>query len=181
MSNTTSRNNVRATPYFLRGAMVTAAIVATAAVRPRVVGAQSIGAAQPARSDSIIMASARGMIDSANAAWLAAMRRQDVAAIVAPYADSAVFVTPSGASVTGRGAIAQLMRERFAHNGPISGGTIHQDGLTAQGPYIYEWGHATVDYVRDGVTKHAPGRYVTVWASDAGGRWYIIRNLSLAP
>ena len=180
MSNTTTRNTVRATSRSVRSAMMAAAIVAIVVVPPPVAGAQSVSG-RPARSDSVIIASARATIDSANTEWLAAMKRQDVAAIVAPYADSAVFVTPSGASVTGRGAIAQLMRERFAHNGPITGGNIHQDGLTVQGPYIYEWGHATADCVRDSVTKRAPGRYVTVWASDANGRWRIIRNLSLAP
>lgn len=143
--------------------------------------AQSTRAAQPALSDSAIVASARGTIDSANTDWLAAVQRQDVASIIAPYADSAVFITASGASFTGRGAIARMLRDRFAQNGAASGGTIHQDGLAVQGSYIYEWGHAAVDYVRDGVTRHAPGRYVTVWARDPEGRWRIIRNLSLAP
>jgi len=181
MSNPKTRRDARANRPGVRRAALTAAVVAAAVVLPPTAHAQSIATAQPLRSDSATIASARGTIDSVNTEWLAAMKHQDVASIVAPYADSAVFVLPSGASVMGRDAIAHMMRERFARNGPITGGTIHQDGLTPQGPYIYEWGHATVDYVRDGATTHTPGRYVTVWASDAQGRWRIIRNLSLAP
>lgn len=168
-------------PPFARRATVIAALVVRAVVQPSIAHAQSIGAAPPPLSDGAIIASARDPIDSANAAWRTAMKRRDVAAIVAPYADGAVFVVPSGASVTGRDAIARLMRDRFAQNGPATGATIHQDGLAVAGPYIYEWGHATVEYLRDGATMRAPGRYVTVWARDAGGRWRIIRNLSLAP
>ena len=63
--------------------------------------AAPLAAAPPER----VPADARAAIAAANAAWVPAMQRQDVAAIVEPYADDGVFVTPTGESVKGRAAI----------------------------------------------------------------------------
>lgn len=123
---------------------------------------------------------ARKTIEEANQSWLGAMRRQDAAAIAEPYADDAVFVTASGVTATGRTAIAQLMRDRFAQPSKVVGGRLIQDGIVRQGSSIYEWGHATLDLAApDGTASRSVGRYLTVWQQKPGGRWEIIRNLSL--
>ncbi|HEV8410593.1 MAG TPA: DUF4440 domain-containing protein [Gemmatimonadaceae bacterium] len=123
---------------------------------------------------------ARTTIEKANADWLAAMKRSDAVATAEPYADDAVFVTSTGESVRGRPAIEKLMRDRFASGGHAIGGSIKQDGITAVGNLIYEWGHASLQLARDGAKPtDFKGRYVTVWAADSAGRWRIIRNLSL--
>jgi uncharacterized protein (TIGR02246 family) len=121
-------------------------------------------------------ADARETIEKANAAWLPAVLRKDPAPIVEPYAEDAVFVTATGETARGREAILKLMRERFAKPVTVTGGDLKQDGIALAGPLIYEWGHATLK-LSDGTT--GAGRYLTVWARGADGRWRISRNLSL--
>jgi uncharacterized protein (TIGR02246 family) len=119
---------------------------------------------------------ARETIEKANAAWLPAVLKKDPAPIVEPYAEDSVFITATGEAASGRGAILKLMRERFAKPVTITGGDLKQDGIALAGPLIYEWGHATLT-LSDGTTS--AGRYLTVWARGADGRWRISRNLSL--
>jgi ketosteroid isomerase-like protein len=136
--------------------------------------------AAPAARRPRVPLAARRTITAANAEWLRAMKRQDIAGIVEPYDQDAVFVAATGEAVRGRPAIERLMRDRFAKIGRVVGGTIVEDGLTRVGTMIYEWGHADLQLSRDGgkptVSK---GRYLTVWKPDASGHWRIIRNLSL--
>jgi ketosteroid isomerase-like protein len=62
----------------------------------------------------------------------------------------------------------------------LRGGRLVQDGITRAGALLYEWGHAELEIARPGgEPAHVTGRYLTVWRQDAGGRWRIIRNLSL--
>lgn len=134
----------------------------------------------PAPQDSIPSA-ARATIAKTNAGWLEAMKRQDAAAIAAIYGDTAVFVTADGQSLRGQKTIEAFERGRFEKNGRVIDGTIEDDGLTRAGPYVYEWGHATLRVTAtSGKTTSVTGRFLTVWAADANGQWRIIRNLSLA-
>ncbi len=127
-----------------------------------------------------ISAAARRTIERANADWLSAMKRGDAVTTSEPYADDAVFVTSKGESVRGRAAIEKMMHDRFVSGGVAVDGTIKQDGLTAVGAMIYEWGHASLKLALDGAKPtEFTGRYLTVWAADSGGRWRIIRNMSL--
>jgi len=130
--------------------------------------------------DAGVPADARATINAANAEWIPALKAHDAATIAAPYTDDGIFVTATGAVTKGREAIAQLMRDRFAQMGTVTGGELVQDGLTRQGTFIYEWGHASLELTRDGAGPvHSGGRYLTVWQKTAAGRWAIIRNLSL--
>ncbi len=129
--------------------------------------------------EGAVPADARTTIAAANAAWLPALKAQDDAAIAEPYADAGIFVAPTGAVVKGRDGVRQLMRERFAQTGRVTGGQLVQDGMTRQGPFIYEWGHATLEIERQGTPSQSRGRYLTVWQKNAAGRWEIVRNLSL--
>ena len=121
---------------------------------------------------------AAAAISAANAQWLPAMKRADVAAIVAPYADDAVFVTAAGEAVRGRAAIAELYRARLTGI-VISGGDIVSDGrVAATADLVYEWGHAWLDRtLPDGRHAHGGGPYLTVWRRDESGHWRIIRNV----
>ena len=140
----------------------------------------ALGASLLAAPPERVPADARAAIAAANAAWVPAMQHQDIAAIVEPYADDGVFVTPTGESVKGRAAIGQLMRDRFAKTGRMVAGTITQDGLVRVGDLIYEWGHAEMRLAQEGGAEtSAAGRYLTVWRHEADGGWRIARNLSL--
>ena len=126
-----------------------------------------------------VPADARSAIDASNSNWVPALKHGDAAAVAAPYADDAVFVTAQGFVVKGRDGVGQLMRSRFTQMGTVVSGSIVQDGLTVQGDLVYEWGHANVESTKDGVKQHSGGRYLTVWKKGAGGQWQIVRNLSL--
>ena len=130
--------------------------------------------------DSTIPADARETIAAANADWIPALKRHDADAIAAPYADDGVFVTATGDVFKGRAAVAQLMRDRLAQMGTVVSGSLLQDGITRQGALVYEWGHADLELARQGAPpQHSRGRYLTVWQQGKGGRWQIVRNLSL--
>jgi len=117
-------------------------------------------------------------ISAANAQWLPAMKRGDVATIVAPYADDAVFVTAAGEAVRGRTAIAELYRARLASSA-VTGGDIVSEGRVAATPeLVYEWGHASLLLRhQDGTRAQGGGSYLTVWRRDQSGHWLIIRNV----
>ncbi len=143
------------------------------------VGMASVSASAQSQHEEID-AAARTIIAKANADWMDGMKRRDVEAVVAAYDADAVFVTATGESVRGRSAIAQLMRDRFATLGRVTGGRIVQDGITAVGTTIYEWGHAELEVAESGrAAAETRGRYLTVWRKDGTGRWLIVRNLSL--
>ena len=154
---------------------------ATVAVMSLAMSSAAWGQGAPARDARAVPAEARHTINEANAEWLRAMKRGDAAAAAQPYADDAVFVTSTGESARGRDAIVQLMRDRFASGGRAIDGDIVEDGLTAVGARIYEWGHASLKLARGNAAPTAfKGRYLTVWAADSAGHWRIVRNLSLS-
>lgn len=127
-----------------------------------------------------VPAEARRTILKANADWLEAMKREDAAAAAEPYDSASIFVTASGQSVRGRSAIEALMRERFAKSGRTIGGEVVEDGLVPAGAMLYEWGHLNLRLEGPGGGAGSlSGRYLTVWAKDAAGRWRITRNLAL--
>lgn len=127
----------------------------------------------------VISPAAAAAISDANAQWLPAMKRGDMAAIVAPYADDALFVTAKGDAIRGRAAIAELYRQRLAAIAGVVDGDIVSDGrVAATAELVYEWGHATLVLAhKDGSHSRGGGPYLTVWQRDGAGQWRIIRNV----
>ena len=162
-----------------RPVLVLSGIAAAAVLVAPALAAQGTAGAAAADSTSV-PASARAAIDSVNAAWLPALQRKDGAAIADAYADDGVLMAAAGETVRGRAAVEQAMRAMAARGGSVLGGRLVQDGITRAGALIYEWGHADLEVARPGAAPaHVTGRYLTVWRQDPGGRWRIIRNLSL--
>lgn len=140
----------------------------------------SASAAVPSQTTAAgvaLIASARAAIDAANNEWLPAMRAHDARKVAAPYAVGALFVLANGDSVRGRSAIQKMYQDRFGKPGKIVSGQLVEDGLTAAGNLIYEWGHARVVLDRGGKSVVSAGNYLTVWQRDPHGQWQIIRNL----
>jgi len=142
-------------------------------------GAVLLAAAAAAAAPPPVSAEATAAINEANAQFLPAMKRGDVAAIVAPYSDDALFVTAEGASVRGREAIAALYRQRLAAIAGVVAGDIVSDGrVAASAALVYEWGHATLVVAhKDGSHSRGGGPYLTVWQRDGAGHWHIVRNI----
>ncbi len=126
-----------------------------------------------------ISAAAATAIREANTQWLPAMKRGDVAAIVAPYSQDALFVTAKGEAVRGHDAIAELYRSRLAAVAAVVGGDIVSDGEVAATPdLVYEWGHGSLILMqKDGGQSKGGGPYLTVWHKDSAGHWLIVRNI----
>ena len=141
-------------------------------------------AARPggALDTAAVIASARGDIDAANAAWIPGLRQRDAARIVAAYADSGLFVAADGSVTRGREAVARMYAAAFPRLREIIDGGVVQDGLTvASADRLYEWGHAWLAMAA--ATPGAPptrsgGAYLTVWQRGADGHWRIARNLA---
>jgi uncharacterized protein (TIGR02246 family) len=142
-----------------------------------VLSAAGASAAQSSR----IPRQARQTIDKANAAWVIATEgKGPMSAVADAFARDAVFVASSGDIVRGRKAIEQFMSDRLQKSGPATKVTAVQDGVRREGEFIYEWGHAVMQFSHaGGKTITERGRYLTVWEADSAGHWRITRNLSL--
>lgn len=138
--------------------------------------ATAAGATGPAEAERMI-AEAKPAIEAANHDWLPAIERQDAKALAAPYAENGIFLTATGESIVGRTAIERLYQDRFAKSRVVDADLI-QDGLTAQGALIYEWGHARIESEQGGTRATRTAAYLTVWQRGQDGVWRIIRNLT---
>lgn len=124
------------------------------------------------------LASARPVIEAANADWIPAMQAHDARRIAAAYADDGLFILPDGKVIAGRAAVEALTQRRFTPGFKVLSGGLTQDGLTYTGGVIIEWGHGGLTSTdATGQTRTSSGPYLTVWKRDAAGQWRIIRNL----
>jgi len=129
-------------------------------------------------SANALMASAKPAIDAADEDWLPAMRAHDAARLAKPYAGDALFVRANGDTIRGRSAIQKMYQSEFTKPAKVVSGYLKEDGLAAAGSRIYEWGHTRIVLDRGtGKPVVSAGRYLTVRAQDAAGRWKIILNL----
>ena len=122
------------------------------------------------------LASAAPSIDKANEEWTRAIVTGDAEVLAAPYAANGIFVGPDGAEVHGRAAVrAMYAKPRTVK---VLKASIHSDGRVAADPDdVYEWGSASMTIERDGKSRSASGRYLTVWHSD-GTKWVITHNIA---
>jgi len=125
------------------------------------------------------LATARPVIERANAEWLGAMKAKNAEALAAPYAEDGVFVLANGQELVGRAAIVDFYRGRMTGLAQVLDGGIHHEGMAlARDGLIYEWGHGgatTVDTA--GHRSASDGPYLTVWKRQSDGGWAIVRNL----
>jgi uncharacterized protein (TIGR02246 family) len=125
------------------------------------------------------IASARPVIEAANADWIPAMRAHDARRIASAYAEDGLFVLPDGKVLAGRAAIEAATEKRFTPGFKVLAGGLTQDGLGyGEGGLVIEWGHGGLTSTdATGQTRTSSGPYLTVWKRDDAGRWRIVRNL----
>ena len=122
------------------------------------------------------LASAAPSIDKANEEWTHAIVSGDADVLAAPYAENGIFVGPDGSEVRGHDAV----RAMYAKPRPVKvlKASIHSDGRVAADPDdVYEWGSASMTVERDGKSRDASGRYLTVWHRQ-GKQWLITHNIA---
>jgi ketosteroid isomerase-like protein len=93
-------------------------------------------------------------------------------------AEDAVFV--GGTLQVGRAAIREKWSRYFAPGGPTLRWKPTDSSLAASGDLGWTIGDASYAWKDQGVAP-SPGRYVTVWAKDPGGRWMAVLDGSLEP
>ena len=123
-----------------------------------------------------VLASAARYIDKANDEWTRAIVTGDSDVLAAPYASNGIFVGPDGSEIRGRDAV----RAMYAKPRPVKvlKASIKRDGRAAgDADDVYEWGTATMTVERDGKSRQASGRYLTVWHRD-GKEWRISHNIA---
>lgn len=113
-----------------------------------------------------------------DAAWDAAVAAKDQAGFLSRVAGDAVFAGP--ALQVGRQAIGERWARYFAAGGPTLRWKPTESGLAASGDLGWTIGDAIFTWTEKGVAP-TPGRYMTVWARDASGRWMAALDGSLEP
>jgi len=117
---------------------------------------------------------ARKGIDAGNQAWVDGMKRAEATPIVATYEDNAIGCGPAGECLTGRAAIEQHIKERFALWGRAKSAQVASIGAVQQGDFVYEWGRAEAAFENG---NSVVDRYLTVWRREENGSWKIFRNM----
>ena len=123
------------------------------------------------------LAAAAPFIDKANDDWNRAIVTGDARVLSEPYDDQGIFIGPDGSMVRGREAVRNMYATR-PRTVQVLKARIDSEGRAAGSPNdVYEWGSATMTVKRDGKTKTATGRYLTVWHRE-GAAWRITRNIA---
>jgi ketosteroid isomerase-like protein len=132
-------------------------------------------AAAPAWKRDALSAAAP-FIDKANDEWARAIVTGDADVLAAPYARNGIFVGPDGSEIRGHDAVrAMYAKPRTVK---VVKATIHSGGrVAADADDVYEWGTASMTMERDGKSRSASGRYLTVWHRD-GKQWLISHNIA---
>lgn len=122
------------------------------------------------------LSSAAPFIDRANDEWTRAIVTGDAAVMAAPYDSQGIFIAPDGTEIRGQDAVQEMYAKPRAAK--VLKASIKSDGRVAADPDdVYEWGTAQMTVERDGKTKQASGRYLTVWHR-SGQRWLITHNIA---
>jgi len=118
-------------------------------------------------------------ITKAGADFDVAMTKGDVAAIVAPYTQDAVFVSIDGTVFSGRAQIEQLYRDRFAKSGPVLESKIESEEVMLDSDLAYERGRGAFTRLIDGKKTTDWARFLTIWQRQSEGDWKILSNIVL--
>lgn len=129
----------------------------------------------PAGTDPRLVSAIR----QAGADFDVALTKGDVAPIVAPYTQDAVFVGIDGTAFSGRAQIEQLYRERFAKSGPVLESKIESDEVMLDGDLAYERGRGAFTRFVEGKRATDWARFLTIWQRQSNGDWKILRNIVL--
>ena len=122
--------------------------------------------------------SARAVIDSMNAAFLAALERGDAATAASNYAEDAVFMSANDKAWRGRDAVqkglAGMLSQFSFKDAKLTTEDVILRGDLAVETGAYSW---TLQPKSGTATKDV-GKYLTVWQRDGAGTWKIIRDIS---
>lgn len=121
----------------------------------------------------------RQTLDSANAAFAAAMNRGDAKALAALYADNAVLMVQGKGVAAGRAAVDQLFAG-FVETYTISNAVLTTADLMIAGAVAIQRGtySMTLQPKAGGADVIDSGKYLAVWEEVDAGVWKIVRDCS---
>jgi ketosteroid isomerase-like protein len=126
----------------------------------------------------LVAAAPAAELIAVDSAWDASVASHDEAAFLSRVAKDSVFA--GEALQVGRAAIREKWARYLAPDGPSLRWKPTGSGIAGSGDLGWTVGEAVYEWKEKGVAP-SPGRYVTVWAKDAGGRWRAALDASLEP
>jgi uncharacterized protein (TIGR02246 family) len=110
-----------------------------------------------------------------SAQWAKEWSAKNLEALIALYADDAVFLPATGTRVTGRAAIRDLFEKALAGN-PSE---LHLQSRVAEqsGNLAYDSGDYEEKTVSGGITRSGRGNYLAVFRRDGKNQWRIVEHM----
>lgn len=116
--------------------------------------------------------SARAAIDAGNKQFMAALAKQDAAAIAALYTTNGEANPPNGNVVRGRDEIQKMWKSVM--DSGIANANLSTTEVESAGDLAYESGTYEMKTKDGNVADH--GKYVVVWKR-VGGKWLLHRDI----
>lgn len=116
--------------------------------------------------------SIRPQIDSTNAAFVAALRRGDSAAMAATYTEDAQLLPPGAAVISGKAAIQQFWQGALDMG--VGDGVLETVEFEVHGDTAWEVGQGVLK-TKDGQVIDT-AKYIVIWKRE-NGRWKWYRDI----
>jgi len=107
--------------------------------------------------------------------WAREWKAKNVNALMALYADDAVFLPATGSRVSGRAAIRELFEKALAAN--TSEVLVHSKVTDQSGRLAYDSGEYDETGTSGGVKRSGRGNYLVVLRRDSQNRWRIVEHM----
>lgn len=110
-----------------------------------------------------------------SAQWAKEWSAKNLDAVIALYAEDAVFLTATGTRTTGRAAIRELFKNALA----VNTSDLHvQSKVTGQsGNLAYDSGEYEETTTSGGVKRSGRGNYLVVLRRDRRNQWRIVQHM----
>jgi uncharacterized protein (TIGR02246 family) len=107
--------------------------------------------------------------------WAKEWSAKNLAAVIALYADDAVFLPATGSRVTGRAAIRDLFEKALAVN--TSDLRVQSKVTEQSGDLAYDSGEYEETMTSGGVARSGRGNYLVVLRRDGRNQWRIVEHM----
>jgi uncharacterized protein (TIGR02246 family) len=123
-------------------------------------------------------AAVRQTIDSADKAFVTAIKNGDAAAAASFYEENATSAPPNMEPETGRAAIEKVFVDMFKMTGKVTDFSAQSKDVDAYGDHAIEIGSYAMTFMPQGAKEPMKdhGTYVNYWRKQSDGSWKIHRD-----
>ena len=107
--------------------------------------------------------------------WAHDWNAKDLDHVMAAYAADAVFLTATGARVTGRAQISEVFKKAFAT--VTTDLRLHAVSADASGDFAFESGDYEESIASETGRRELKGSYVTILKRGSDGKWLIVHHV----